>query len=224
MNSCFIFALAAKTLAKNNRTHPMKYLILLVLLFPLLAISQTSIDRSDELEPGKTEINKNIFRVLMSLSTDTRFSVTGSYEREIMKPFSLVLKAGPAFSKEYITTDPFGTEKHRWLLSLAASGEFRYYFNLSHRLKNQRTIQNYSGWYFSLEELLQTKPILIINKSGDETLSAGNRTYLNIGFQKQDKQTYYNFFAGTRFPGKIYENSVDVFDIIHGGITIGRVF
>jgi len=32
-----------------------------------------------------------------------------------------------------------------------------------------------------------------------------------------------NAYFGTRFFGSVYSHSVDVFDIIQGGITIGRV-
>jgi hypothetical protein len=134
------------------------------------------------------------------------------------------LKAGPAFNKQHTMTDAFGTDQYKWTMNAVVSGEVRYYFTLLRRIKHQKTVKNFSAGYFSLEEMMQSKPLVIINKSGTETLSGNNSSYINLGYQKQVKLTYYNIFFGTRFPGKIYENSTDIFDILHGGITIGRVF
>ena len=209
---------------KVIRCQIMKFLLSLVFSVPILASSQMTQGIPGETDSSIREINKNIFRAIMGLSTDTKFSVQGGYEREIIKPFTLVFKAGPAFDKEYTMTDAFGTRQYKWSMSFAASGEARYYFNLGRRIKHQKPTRDFSAAYFSFEEMVQSKPVFILNKSSDETLSARSVTYINIGYQREVKQTYYNIFFGTRFPGKIYETSADIFDIIHGGISIGRVF
>ncbi|HWJ27864.1 MAG TPA: hypothetical protein VNS32_15065, partial [Flavisolibacter sp.] len=160
----------------------------------------------------------------LSLATDTKFFTHAAYERGLFRPFTLLFKAGPAFDREYLFTDIYGTEQYKWFLNVAASGELRYYFTLNHRIKHERTVKNFSGPYFSLEENVWSKPLIIFNKTGGESLTGGHGTYINLGYQKQVSLTYYNIYFGTRFPGKIYEQSVDVFDIIHAGISIGRVF
>jgi hypothetical protein len=198
-------------------------LLFLFLLLPFFAKSQIIKDNSKEIDPNKMEINKNIFRLLLSVSTDTKFSVTGNYEREIKKPFTLFFKAGPAFNREYIDTDAFGTEEYKWLFNAIASGELRCYYNLNRRIKFQKTVRNFSAFYLSLEEQLISKPILIINKSGDEVLKGTNSEFINIGYQYQKNTTYYNVYFGARLPGQIYNNT-PTGELLHAGVTIGRAF
>lgn len=202
----------------------MKHLFFLVLFLPILAASQVGKKNDNETDPNNMEINKNIFRIIMSLSSDTKLALNGSYEREIIKPLSIVFKAGPAFSREDLFTGTYGNEDYKWLMNLIASGELRYYFNLKRRIKLQKTSKNFSATYLSLEELLISKPIIVINNRGQKTAPGSSSLYINIGYQHQFKKSYGNIFFGTKFPGKAYDNSVDVFDLIHGGIVIGRVF
>lgn len=202
----------------------MRKIFLFSLLFPFLAKSQMIKDNTTEIDPLKMEISKNIFRVLLSASTDTKFSITGNYEREIIKPLTLFFKAGPAYSREYVNTDAFGTKQYKWIFNAIASGEFRYYYNLKRRTRLQKTVRNFSAFYLSFEEQLVSSPIFIINKSGNEELKGGNREFVNIGYQYQKQTTYYNFFFGTRFPGKIYSNTPTGIELVHAGVTIGRAF
>ena len=202
----------------------MRQLFLFLFLLPFFAKSQIIKDNTKEIDPNKMEINKNIFRVLLSASTDTKFSMTGNYEREIKKPFTLFFKAGPAFNREYVNTDAFGTNQYKWLFNAIASGELRYYHNLNRRTKLQKTVRNFSAFYLSLEEQLLSKPIFIINKSGDEVLKGKNSEFINIGYQYQKNTTYYNIYFGTRFPGQIYSNTPTGIELLHGGVTIGRAF
>ena len=58
----------------------MKSLCNLFLLLPFFASSQFIKNYDKTIDPHKNEIGKNIFRVLLSASTDTKFSLTGSYE------------------------------------------------------------------------------------------------------------------------------------------------
>jgi hypothetical protein len=202
----------------------MRQISLFLLLLPFFAKSQIIKDNTKEIDPYKMEINKNIFRVLLSASTDTKFSITGNYEREIKKPLTLFFKAGPAYSREYVKTDAFGIKQYKWIFNAIASGELRCYYNLKRRTRLQKTVRNFSAFYFSLEEQLVSKPIIIINKSGNEELKGGNREFVNIGYQYQKNTTYYNIFFGTRFPGQIYKNTPTGIELIHAGVSIGRAF
>lgn len=210
---------------KNQRRQIfMRLLFLFLGSLPLFAQSQIIKDNTKEIDPYKMEISKNIFRVLLSASTDTKFSITGNYEREIKKPLTLFFKAGPAYSSEYVNTDAFGTEQYKWIFNVMASGELRYYYNLKRRTRLEKTVRNFSAFYLSLEEQLVSNPIFIINKSGNEELKGGNREFVNIGYQYQKNTTYYNIFFGTRFPGQIYSNTPTGIELLHAGVTIGRAF
>ena len=202
----------------------MKKLFLFSLLLPFFAKSQFIKDNSKVIDPSKMEINKNIFRVLLSASTDTKFSITGNYEREIKRPLTLFFKAGPAYNREYINTDAFGIKQYKWIFNAFASGELRYYYNLGRRTKLQKTVRNFSAFYLSVEEQLATKPIFIVNKTGSEELKGKNSEFVNIGYQYQANTTYYNIYFGTRFPGRIYNNTPLGIDLLHAGVTIGRAF
>ena len=202
----------------------MKYFILLFFLLPFFAQSQIIKDNSKEIDHNKMKISKNIFRVLLSASTDTKFSITGNYEREIIKPFTLFVNAGPAYSREYVNKDAFGVKQYKWVFNAIASGELRYYYNLKRRTRLQKTVRNFSAFYLSLEEQLVSNPIFIINKSGNEELKGGNREFVNIGYQYQKNTTYYKIYFGTRFPGRIYSNNPTGIELLHAGVIIGRAF
>lgn len=201
----------------------MRYYFLFLLLITQLAFCQ--VNSPKDAYYNKWEIDKDIFRIMMTLSTDASLSFTGFYEREIKRPFTVVLKAGPAITREYLSTDVWGDDEYRWTLNAIAAGELRYYFNLNRRIKHEKTTRNFSAGYLSLEPYVLSKSLLILNRLDAEDKSGSAGAYINIGFQKQvNATTCYGAFFGTRFPGKIYSHSVDVLDIIHGGITIGRVF
>ena len=202
----------------------MRQISLFLLLLPFFAKSQIIKDNTKEIDPNKMAINKNIFRVLLSASTDTKFSITGNYEREIKKPLTLFFKAGPAYSREYVNTEAFGIKQYKWIFNAIASGELRCYYNLKRRTRLQKTVRNFSAFYLSLEEQLVSNPIFIINKTGNEELKGGNREFFNIGYQYQKNTTYYNIFFGTRFPGQIYNNTPTGIDLLHAGVSIGRAF
>jgi len=208
-----------KLIFKSLKT--MKHIFFLITLLPFIASSQ--VGKEKETDPNKMEINKNIFRVIISLASDTKLALNGNYEREIIKPFSIVFKAGPAFSREDLFTGTYGNEDYKWLMNLIVSGELRYYFNLKRRIKLEKTTRNFSACYFSVEELIISSPLIIINNRGEQKAPGKSGLYVNIGYQTQFKKSYVNIFFGAKFPGKAYDNSVDVFDLIHAGIAIGRV-
>lgn len=198
----------------------MKFYFLMLILITQTALGQSRYE--DNEDPFKTEIDKNIFRTLLSLSTDNQFSIQINFEHQIYKSFTFFLKAGPAISRSKIFF-PNDYGEYRFAFSAIASGELRYYFNLKRRIRLEKTTRNFSASYLSLEPFVTSKSLLIINNNGGEPKNANKGVYINLGFQKQVHKTYYHAFFGTRFGGKIYENSVDVSDIIHLGIGIGGI-
>lgn len=196
----------------------------LLIVLPLFAKSQIVKINDKEIDPDKSKICKDIFRVSISASTDTKFSVAGNYEREIFKAFTFFIKAGPAYNRQYDSTDAFGNKQYEWIFNVIGAAEIRYYFNLHRRNRLQKTTKNFTACYLSIEELLRSSPVFILNKSGKEHIAGSNAPFINIGYQHQFKQTYYHIFFGTRFPGDIYAHTVSVLDLLHGGISIGLVF
>ena len=201
----------------------MKPLIFLL----LLTISQiTNCQRAASKYAGtyKEEVDKNIFRVMATAALDESLTFSLCYEHEIYKHFTIVVKAGPTFSFKYASRDAFGNDEYMISLKGVASAELRCYYNLNRRLKHKKTVRNFSAYYVSLEPFVISSPVFILNNTDAETSPGKSGVYINIGFQKQISRAYFNAFFGTRFFGSIYSHSVDVFDIIQGGITFGRVF
>lgn len=172
----------------------------------------------------KDEIDKNIFRVMMTLALDESLAIKACYEHEIYKPLSFLLKAGPSFSRKSISNDAFGNEQYAWSLRAVASDEIRCYYNLKRRVRHEKTIRNFSGYYISLEPFVISNPLIIVNDPNSELSNGKAGIYLNIGFQKQVSHFYFNAFLGTRFFGQIYSNSNSFLDVLPAGVTIGRAF
>ena len=193
----------------------MKIFILSLFIVPQLAICQ--VDPLEYKDPYRMDIDKHIFRLLCTFTTGENLLFIGCYEHEIKRPFTVVIKTGPSIFAGDNSVD-YGIA-----LAAIASGELRYYFNLNRRIKHEKTVRNFSAGYLSLEPFVISKSLTILNDSEAEEKPASAGTYLNIGFQRQVKRSYVNVFFGTRFFGKIYSNSVDVFDIIQGGVAFGLV-
>lgn len=202
----------------------MKTIFLFLIAIPFFSKSQIIKDNTKREDPNKFIINKNILRILLSTATVTKFSFTANYEREIIRPFSIFVKAGPAYDRQYLKTDANGNQQYKWIFNALISGELRYYYNLKKRAKSDKTIKNFSAFYLSVEELLVSKPIYIINKTGNEELEGKHKQYINIGYQYEKNSTFYNIFFGTRFPGEIYNNIPIGINLLHAGVTIGKVF
>jgi hypothetical protein len=202
----------------------MKNMLLLVLLLPMHAVSQYLPVSVKETDPHKDEINKDIARFLISLSTDTKITFAASYEREIARPLTLVLKAGPGIDRQYDSVDAYGQKQYSWVINAMASAELRCYTGLRRRAMRGKTVRNFSAFYISAEVLAKSDALIRINKPDSDRTAGYTRPFINIGYQKQFKKTYYNIFFGTRFPGKIYDNAVSGLDLLHTGISIGRVF
>jgi hypothetical protein len=204
----------------------MKYIFLLFMLSPVAAFCQVvdPMDPSKDEDPYKMEINNGVGRMLLALSTDLGLSVTPSYEHIIKKSFTFIIKGGAAFTKETLSRDVDRSDIDRFTIRLIASGELRYYYNLRRRIRLGKTVRNFSAGYLSVEPLVASPIVYIINREGAENIPGYFKAYINIGFQKQVKKGYYGAFFGTRFPGKIYNNSGDVTDILHAGLIIGGFF
>ena len=164
-------------------------------------------------------IEKNIFRASLTciVPDDEGWPLLFSYEREIRKPFTIIVGAGPSFRGSSNETGEF--EIHGFL-----SAEFRYYFNLIHRIKKEKPVRNFSATYLSLQESLFSGPIALMNMSSANAGQGKARTFLNLGLQKQYRKGYLNLFLG---PG-LHFNDLErgewvLIDGFHVGISFGFV-
>lgn len=202
----------------------MKNILLVILLLPLCGVSQFMPANTNKADPHKEEINRDIVRLLLSLATDTKLTFTASYEREIAKPLTLVLKAGPGIDRQYDSIDVYGEKQYSWAINAMASAELRCYIGLRKKAMQNKTVRNFSAFYFSAEVLAKSGALIRINNPDIGRTSGYTRPYLNIGYQKQVRKNYYNIFFGTRFPGRVYGEAVSGLDLLHAGIAVGRVF
>ncbi len=188
-------------------------------LLSLIFFGSVAFCYAQERDMFSKDIEKNIFRASFTciFPDDEGWPLTFSYEREILKPFTLVILAGPSFR---------GTTNETGELAIHGfmSAEFRYYFNLRHRIKKEKTVRNFSATYLSLQESLFSGPVALINMLSGNAADAKARTFLNLGLQKQFKQRYLNIFLG---PG-LHFNDLDkgewvLVEDFHVGIAFGFV-
>ena len=189
---------------------------LITLFFTGLVISSYS----QEKDLLSQSIQKNIFRASFTiiLPDDEGWPLLFSYEREIIKPFTIALSIGPSF-RGYTYDDEGELAIHG--LALA---ELRYYFNLMHRLKKEKNVRNFSATYLSLQESLFSEPIALLNSTSADAADGKARTFLNLGIQKQFRQHYLNFYLG---PG-LHFNDLEkgewvMIDDFHVGFSFGWV-
>ena len=71
----------------------MKFYFLILILITQTALGQSRYEENED--PFKTEIDKNIFRTLLSLSTDNQFSIQINFEHQIYKSFTFFFKNRP---------------------------------------------------------------------------------------------------------------------------------
>ena len=191
----------------------MKSLITVILL-----LSGTSC-RAQQKDMFAMDIEKNIFRASFTLIApdDEGLPFLFSYEREIRKPFTLVISAGPSFRG-------LGAGSSGYVIHGFASAELRYYFNLMRRIKKEKTVRNFSATYLSIQESLLSGPIALVNVLSVTAAKGKARTFLNLGIQKQFKQKFLNLYLG---PG-LHFNDLDkgewvLIDDFHVGFTLGFV-
>lgn len=165
------------------------------------------------------DIEKNIFRASITwiIPGDEGYPITFSYEREVRKPFTFVIGTGPSFR---------GTSEGTGELAIHGfvSAEFRYYFNLLHRIRKEKTVRNFSATYLSVQESLMSGPIALMNISSENAAKGKARTFLNLGLQKQFKQGFFNIYLGPGLHFNDLEKGVWVLiEDFHAGITLGFV-
>jgi hypothetical protein len=95
----------------------------------------------------KSEINKNIFRGMIAFQWPAETASSICFEHELIKPFTSVVKAGPA-----IYTDDVSSENELELTAQAAT-ELRYYFSLRRRIKGIRQRAIFQQGIFQLNHL-----------------------------------------------------------------------
>ena len=165
------------------------------------------------------DIEKNIFRISATfiVPDDEGWRLSFSYEREIRRPFTFFIAAGPSFSSRAKETGELAIYGYM-------GAEFRYYFNLMHRIKKEKTVRNFSATYLALQQNLFSGPIALINMPREYADKAKGLTFLNLGIQKQFNQGYLNIFLG---PG-LHFNDLEkgewvLLDGFHAGISLGIV-
>lgn len=112
----------------------MKFLIVLILL------GAATSSRAQGKDIFSKDIEKNIFRASLTFIApdDEGWPLLFSYEREIHKSFTIVASAGPSFRGTF-------NEPGEFAIHGFVSAEFRYYFNLIHRIKKEKTVRNFSA-------------------------------------------------------------------------------
>src|SRR5882762_4688568 len=123
-------------------------ILLLSLLLPFFLLAQNTSNFSDSIAK---QIKKNTCRVTLTASLTPDYETTtilsGNYEHQIKKAFSIVGKLGIGASVK-----KFGSAGNRYQTSfhLFEAVEARYYFSLYRRLKREKSVLNFSGPYISL--------------------------------------------------------------------------
>jgi hypothetical protein len=203
----------------------MKYIYTLLLFISQQCLSQAIPAKQED--PYKSSISNQVFRAMLNLHVDRNggLAILGNYEQKLSIPFTLSFKAGPSFFSEEVSPETTASDAvNRYSVRAMASAELKYYFNLKHRIRLEKTTRNFSAAYFSLEPFAISKTLVFLNGDQSDSQKGFAGAYINIGWQKQVRLTYFNIYFGTRFPGPVYSNSGDVFDVIHFGVSIGRVF
>lgn len=189
--------------------------ILITPLLLMVSIAISQYPQPKEIDMFASDIEKNVFRLTL-MAYDDIYPFTFSYEREIIKPFTVVLKAGPSF--ESSNFDPV-----EYSINAFASGELRYYYNLRRRIRKQKTVRNFSANYLSLEHSILSDPIAVINQSRSDAMEGSRGLFVNIGYQKQFKQAYFNVFLGAKINVDDFKEGILSADTYHYGIAFGIV-
>ena len=175
-----------------------------------------------EKPPYDTAIRSNIFRVIATLTAphDDGWPLTFSYEREIRKPFTVVIALG--FTSKHTR---FGPVDHpdQVCFNLFGSGELRYYINLMRRIRKEKPVQNFSAYYISAEHNFLTSPILRINLPREEGVAKRSGNFLYIGYQKQFGRGYFNVYFGPEISVSDLFSGWLIADDYHIGLAFGIV-
>lgn len=189
----------------------------------MLFISVSTVAQSTHSDIHAMDIDKNISRLFITvpIPDEEAGRLLYSYERELKKPFTLVLKAGPSLS---INGLGFTDDPYRYTIQLYASVEFRYFFTLLHRIKKDKPVRNFSGLYLSLEQYVETNPIIRINEKRNEGYEGSTGAFAQIGYQKQIGKFYFNILFGPRLYGNGFGPGLTSLNDYHGAVGLGIVF
>jgi hypothetical protein len=107
---------------------------------------------------------------------------------------------------------------------LFASAELKYFFLTQSRIASKRKVANYSGFYIGTEQNLLSAPIFLQNISANKTLDAKTAFYLNLGFQKQIGNLFFNWSVGAS-PFRVNLSKKDAYLVpAQSWLTLGYVF
>ena len=195
--------------------------VVLFFIIPNIVFSQ----KNNDDDKYRESIAKNIFRVVVT--KDNPNSLAFQYEREIKRPFNIVAKFGPTLDfQTFGDIDTTSKKKNQYSFGLFGSIEARYYFNLNHRIKKHKAVHNFSAFYLSIEQYIASNPFVFINQKASHALQGSLETFLNIGWQKQYKIFYVNFYLGAATYRKTFSKYFpdQHIDGYHGGVGIGLAF
>ena len=163
-------------------------------------------------DPYKMEIEEHNFRGMLNFVLENKLEIAVNYEHKIIKPFTFLIKTGSTIVAN-------GADEIE--LSVMGSVEFRYYFNLKRRIRLAKTVRNYSASYISIEPFARSNSLVVFDNPGDEETPGRFDVYLNIGFQRQFKRSYFAAFVGVVLRD-VYDES-NGFNFVRIGFSIGRV-
>ena len=168
-------------------------------------------------DPFKMEIEEHNFRGMLNFVLENKLEIAVNYEHKIINPFTFLIKIGPTIVPDHIYDDEAGEIE----ISAMGSVEFRYYFNLKRRIRLAKTVRNYSASYISIEPFARSNSLVVFDNPGDEETPGRFDVYLNIGFQRQFKRSYFAAFAGVVLRD-VYDES-NGFNFVRIGFSVGRV-
>lgn len=208
-------------------------------LFPFFVYSQvpnypnSTKHELKNLDSSYYKINNNIYRVTIGIPWEILFSsyvpdvmIMGNYERKLSKQISFVGNLGIRMcNKAYGVYYPEPVSSYH----VAGTGEIRYYYALGKRKRNVRPTINFSGGYVSLNQYFLANPFAITSSnkqvSEADAIKSQASLNLNIGYQRQYKNLFFNMFLGVI---RIDETNTSYVDIVRGslpaGVSLGYVF
>jgi hypothetical protein len=197
-----------------------RHLQLIVALLITVAAAGQNAGTKDE---HALDIDKDIFRLMVTvpIPDEEAGRLLISWERELKKPFSLVVKAGPSMDLQGLG---FSDNPVRYDFQLYASVELRFFFTLLHRIRKEKPVRNFSGLYISAEQYIESNPIVRINRGNHDGYPGSAGAFLQLGYQKQISQFYFNVFVGPRLYGNNFGTGTTSLNNYHGGISLGVVF
>ena len=196
------------------------YYFVRVLLLLFLLMSFNIKGFTQELDTTSNKIG--IFRVAASIPIPI---VNLQYEIPLKKTVTLLIKSGLNFT--LASSAALNRDKIRSQVSWISSIESRYYYSLNRRIRNGKSIKNYSAGYIGIEPYFRSNSIASINEP-KQINNGSYGTFINLGFQNQsEKNIYTAFFIGVApFAFRLGEMNTTTgkLDRIWLNFSIGYVF